>query len=1417
MSISYSPEAPLPTIIEGNGPTKLLVGFTYKGESYNSGDSIKLIHKQVEIQDSGEFKFENLNFPTDWRISFDERSIYLISAPNTTIVKLVDVTENGKKGIELKWESTSNESEVNIILQSLSYNNYTNLPIRESSNPPSPSADQTIKFDIYAGPPASPVDVGDVSVKFTPINDSPFIFKTPDGMVSSPLPLRAFNQGVELQDGSVIVFGTDRLFVGNQSVSMLKLLPDGQPDPDFGINGTITLETGSTALRWIRDVAYDSSTGKILICGGGLGEMAVVELNVDGSLNKSFGNNGVLEFSTAALDIQSLNNESSYIHAVSYVTRGGTDGILVAGQVNNKPFLGLFDRSGQQLTASKGTSPALIWGEDDGNINDGLSFRLEQIESVAEITTRDVTELGGTTKTWIYTVGGMKSSPTSSSESVAIRRFDLETGKNDLTFGENGLVKISVAGSMLLPNGMKQFTDGSMVIVGGITDKSTGDAKGFALKVSGNGEIVSTFGKDGFVWFDSYDLPGGFGPSDKPFLYDLDEFSNGDLAISGFVSPIGFPQKSFVVRISKESGNTINNYGEDFYGVASHDASTGISAAIVTDKDELILPTRFYGETDWVNFPSRFQAAVAKFDRNGDVDESFGVQEAIVPGGNYIPLVSFGIGGVFDPERAYFRNYEDFKITIDPVYYSNSDYYGTTFLPAIKYIGNEYFKLVATSGTNGYTGEIIRTDKHADNQLLGYGNEPETFSKNAVATYQVNGNQLIIKFLGLDNNTWQSNEIVNQVINALQVKLEKTPTNFNLASALGFSLTLVDSENTPNSWQGTGEPNVPIQTNAIDVGDLSSYLTIASSVTPEGQYEVKIYSLIPVNAIEMTYRVPTTNPLNGIDGGEVGSSLTGAGVIGAVNELEGKASFVVKDGALRVPFKDSYGNPLDVYLVGSLTFDPKLDQIPVKTFEITSLRINGELVSVPEPYVIPDRTLKVSVEHWMGGKYGFDTNDMPADLGLNVLVRQQLYGPPLNAVEDREDERFVMTGMGREDAIVTVEMNPPYSYDPANLIDAEDALRVLQLSVGKVQAESGYQLVAADVNNDQVVSAMDAYSILQTITGPNLQSNWIFIQDNSFNLNNEVKVNNVAYNRFIQTPLTNGDQDLKVVAVLKGDVVSTAIDMGLRFNGTPNNDDKNGTVVDDLLLGDLGNDTLNGLSGSDIIDGGDGSDSLNGGPGNDYLLGKGGDDSIIGGPGRDSLVGGSGNDFIVGGKWVFDASTKNWGFDFSGGYDDNIIIGGPGADKLLSTPNAKDVFEFDFSTLASDSTMSSMDTIYGFDGFDYIIIEHLGDLALTTETSFPVTNLDLLDSFDSFIDVFTRLSSIGSQSTNSDVVSYFFTIQTISSDSSLSGTNLRYYLLFDDGTQDWISDANMIELVGMNIYEQLSNHIYYLQAGPPGG
>tara|TARA_R110002072_G_scaffold146075_1_gene292773 strand:- start:26496 stop:29384 length:2889 start_codon:yes stop_codon:yes gene_type:complete len=122
----------------------------------------------------------------------------------------------------------------------------------------------------------------------------------------------------------------------------------------------------------------------------------------------------------------------------------------------------------------------------------------------------------------------------------------------------------------------------------------------------------------------------------------------------------------------------------------------------------------------------------------------------------------------------------------------------------------------------------------------------------------------------------------------------------------------------------------------------------------------------------------------------------------------------------------------------------------------------------------------------------------------------------------------------------------------------------------------------------------------------------------------------------------------------------------LTFNGGAGNDSLNSSAVsigvvfnggdgDDTVTGGSGNDTVNGGAGNDSLSTGAGSDSVNAGSGNDFVDAGADADTVFGQDGDDSLIGGTGDDFLNG----------NAGNDtIAGGDDNDTLLGGAGMDSL---------------------------------------------------------------------------------------------------------------------------------------------------------
>jgi len=161
-------------------------------------------------------------------------------------------------------------------------------------------------------------------------------------------------QAIALQaDGKLVVAGHSQRVEGANSVfifSVVRYLPDGSLDPSFGGDGRVSTELGLGAIALSVKVQDD---GKIVVAGqrlitGTTSEMAVVRYLSDGSLDPSFGGDGIVTTMPSASGL--TRGETVLIQpdgkivvtgsgfAVRYLTDGtpdpafgGGDGIAPAG------------------------------------------------------------------------------------------------------------------------------------------------------------------------------------------------------------------------------------------------------------------------------------------------------------------------------------------------------------------------------------------------------------------------------------------------------------------------------------------------------------------------------------------------------------------------------------------------------------------------------------------------------------------------------------------------------------------------------------------------------------------------------------------------------------------------------------------------------------------------------------------------------------------------------------------------------------------------------------------------------------------------------------------------------------------------------------------------------------------------------
>ena len=120
----------------------------------------------------------------------------------------------------------------------------------------------------------------------------------------------------------------------------------------------------------------------------------------------------------------------------------------------------------------------------------------------------------------------------------------------------------------------------------------------------------------------------------------------------------------------------------------------------------------------------------------------------------------------------------------------------------------------------------------------------------------------------------------------------------------------------------------------------------------------------------------------------------------------------------------------------------------------------------------------------------------------------------------------------------------------------------------------------------------------------------------------------------------------------------------VQIDGTPGDDNINGTSASEFIRGFGGNDRIRGKGGHDCIIGGPGNDRGWGGSGNDIITGDAGEDRIRGGSGHDVIHGGTEDDRINGGTGD-DTIFGDLGNDrLRGSSGIDLVFGGEGADRI---------------------------------------------------------------------------------------------------------------------------------------------------------
>jgi uncharacterized delta-60 repeat protein len=329
---------------------------------------------------------------------------------------------------------------------------------------------------------------------------------------------------------------------------------DGSLDNSFGGDGIITTDIGDDDLALSMIVG---ANGKIIVGGRSETDFAVVRYNSDGSLDNSFGGDGIVttDFSSGFDQVNSVNIQSS------------TGKIIAAG-----------------FTFGTSSSFALVRYNDDGNL-DGTFGTAGRVTTV--ITSGAIDQVNATV---IQTDGKIIAAGVS--DDFTTKRFALArytaNGTLDNTFDSDGRLTTTIA------NGAEAYAvtlqTNNRIIAAGYSVNASSNNDFTIVRYTTSGGLDNTFDGDGIAIKT-------FLSGKEDIAYAVAMQGDGKIVVAGY-SENNTPDKDFVVTRLESNGTTDGSFGgigyrlidfggEDYgYSIGSQGnnliigGSTGISLAL---------------------------------------------------------------------------------------------------------------------------------------------------------------------------------------------------------------------------------------------------------------------------------------------------------------------------------------------------------------------------------------------------------------------------------------------------------------------------------------------------------------------------------------------------------------------------------------------------------------------------------------------------------------------------------------------------------------------------------------------------------------------------------------------------------------------------------------------------------------------
>ena len=347
-------------------------------------------------------------------------------------------------------------------------------------------------------------------------------------------------------DGKIVVSGpTGVSSTVNTGVSRYNT--DGTIDTTFGTNGKMSFSSGTGTLSYLYDMALQPDV-KVVMAGyrwnGSAGDFLMARVNTDGTLDNTFGVNGVAVFDDANSEVA----ESFAINA---------DGsFIVSGYVNNHYTL--------LKVKSNGTIDTAF-----GN-NGWVTTPFEGLS--ASSTSTSINAAGR------IIVGGMGVGAGQSEYVMAAYNAD---GTLDNTFGQGGRINFHIGYDNDFGLQVIQLDNGKILFGGHSYVGSTPLRYEIAVvRLNANGSFDNSFGENG-VFKSRFFEPG------RSYLEDMALQSDGKLVVTGAAN-VNNEENYGLLRIT-ENGQLDTTFGEDGQVIQKIDNIYAISKNIALQSDGKIV------------------------------------------------------------------------------------------------------------------------------------------------------------------------------------------------------------------------------------------------------------------------------------------------------------------------------------------------------------------------------------------------------------------------------------------------------------------------------------------------------------------------------------------------------------------------------------------------------------------------------------------------------------------------------------------------------------------------------------------------------------------------------------------------------------------------------------------------------------